>query len=131
MLDSSVVEVCRKRGPRWQARASGLADFVRTFPPTYIPPDALVALLPWESLGRFLFLEPPPKIYAPLLLPPANTNNTARAAMPPVPRRPPQPPPQPAMDQVTAMGFDATRVREALQQTQNNVERAAVRIVTG
>jgi hypothetical protein len=35
------------------------------------------------------------------------------------------------MDQVTAMGFDATRVREALQQTQNNVERAAVRIVTG
>jgi hypothetical protein len=114
-------------------------------------PNSLVLLLPWESLGSLLFLDPPPKIYAPLLMATATPTNgnlrggrAARAAATPAPRRnanantpqqapaaaPLAPPPQAAIDQLTAMGFEEARVRQALQQNDNNVERAADRLLT-
>jgi hypothetical protein len=104
-------------------------------------------------------LDPPPKIYAPLLMATATPTNgnlrggrAARAAATPAPRRnantnantnanantpqqapaaaPLAPPPQAAIDQLTAMGFEEARVRQALQQNDNNVERAADRLLT-
>jgi hypothetical protein len=43
---------------------------------------------------------------------------------------PPPPPPQAAIDQLTAMGFDHARVRQALQQSDNNIEPATDRLLT-
>jgi hypothetical protein len=112
-----------------------------------IIPDALIRILPYDSIASLLLLDPPSKIYAPLLM--ANTtngnnnNNNHRGggggggmarAMPaarPRPRAAPAPPPpQVAIDQLTAMGFDEARVRQALQQSDNSIERAADRLLT-
>ena len=110
-------------------------------------PHSLVSLLPWESLGSLLFLDPPPKVYAPLLMATAPMNGNLRGGRAaPAPRRNPPanantpqpapaaaplaPPPQAAMDQLTAMGFEEAQVRQALQQNDNNVERAADRLLT-
>jgi hypothetical protein len=41
------------------------------------------------------------------------------------------PPPEAVVEQLTAMGFDRARVLEALRQSQNNVERAADRLLSG
>ena len=115
---------------------------VQTHLPWFTLPEVVVQLLPWESLGGLVFLDPPPKVYVPLLAQ-AQTpiwNATAEggggrarpprpAATPPPPR--PTPPSQEAIDQLTAMGFDEERVRQALQHTNNNVERAADRLLTG
>lgn len=114
----------------------------------------------WESIGGVFFLDPPAKIYAPMLIIPPSLNgqngtagrarNIAAAAAAavgaagggggagggrprptaPVAPPPPPPPPQSAIDQLTAMGFDEGRVRQALQQTDNNVEHAADRLLT-
>jgi hypothetical protein len=114
-------------------------------------PNSLVSLLPWESLGSLLFLDPPPKIYAPLLMatapmngnlrggraataprrnPPTNADATANTLQPAPAAAPLAPPPQASIDQLTAMGFEEARVRQALQQNDNNVERAADRLLT-
>ena len=56
----------------------------------------------------------------------------AAAAAPPVqPPRPPPPPPEEAIAQLTSMGFDRESVIRALQQTDNNVEAAANRLLMG
>lgn len=102
-------------------------------------PNLLVDVLPWESIGSFFLLDPPPKIYAPFLSMGGGTRHhqhaNNRAAVAPPPRReaptPPAPPPQGAIDQLTAMGFEEDRVREALQQTNNSIERAADRLLMG
>ena len=44
---------------------------------------------------------------------------------------PNQPPPQEAIDQLMGMGFDQDRVVRALQETGNNVQVAADRLLTG
>jgi hypothetical protein len=52
----------------------------------------------------------------------------------PRPRRQPPAPVAPspeAVSQLTAMGFDEQRVKEALQATGNNIERAADQLLTG
>ena len=109
------------------------------------PPDILVKLLPWESLGSLLLLDPPPKMYAPLLLVNPREGMNGAAAIgaaaaaaaaaadnrPPAAPVAPAPPPQAAIDQLTAMGFDEGSVRRALQNTNNNVERAADRLLVG
>jgi hypothetical protein len=119
-------------------------------------PNFIVNMMPWDSLGSVLFLDDSPKVYAPLLL--VNNNAVGGNAVPamfrqqrhggvggvgrPAARRPvPQPspvvptaPPAPspeAIAQLTAMGFDEQRVKEALQVTGNNVERAADILLTG
>mmetsp|Transcript_29414 Transcript_29414/g.69152 ORF Transcript_29414/g.69152 Transcript_29414/m.69152 type:complete len:347 (+) Transcript_29414:253-1293(+) len=111
-------------------------------------PDAVVNLLPWETLGSVFFVDPTPRIYAPFL--------TLRAAMnirnggggedrprrhrgdqrvPPVPEAPVAMPvtvPSPeAVTQLTSMGFEEDRVKEALQASDNNIERAANILLMG
>ncbi len=118
--------------------------------PTYIQvsiPDSLVHRIPWEVFGGLLFLDPPSSIYVPLMMtnhPPlgratADPRYRRAAGARPLPSAPPQPPvplaqappSQEAIDQLTAMGFDEERVLQALQQTGNNIERAADRLLTG
>ena len=52
-------------------------------------------------------------------------------APPPAAPRPPLPPPEEAIAQLTGMGFDRQAVIRALQQTDNNVEAAANRLLMG
>ncbi|KAL3805785.1 hypothetical protein HJC23_007746 [Cyclotella cryptica] len=47
------------------------------------------------------------------------------------PPRPPPPPPEEAIEQLTSMGFEREAVIRALQQTGNNVEAAANRLLMG
>lgn len=119
-------------------------------------PEFVVKTGPWDLLSGLFFVDPPPKIYAPLMMnlavppttttttitpPPSSGNNGARGVgggatprggtTPVAPRPAPAPPSQDAIDQLTAMGFDEARVKEALQQTGNNVERAADRLLSG
>ena len=54
-----------------------------------------------------------------------------RAAAPAQPPRPPPPPPEEAIAQLTSMGFDRESVVRALQQTDNNIEAAANRLLSG
>lgn len=119
--------------------------------PKHLPfltiPDALIQLLPWESLGGLLLLDPPTKVYAPLLLQQQQQHQqqqghlgvaAVRAGGAAAPRRraapplQPTPPPSPeAIEQLVAMGFEEDRVRQALESTQNNVERAANLLLMG
>eukprot|EP00934_Nitzschia_sp_Nitz4_P000047 Nitzschia sp. Nitz4//scaffold26_size159584//4156//5199//NITZ4_002461-RA/size159584-processed-gene-0.174-mRNA-1//1//CDS//3329544992//47//frame0 len=115
--------------------------------------------LPLETLSGVFLLDPPPRVYAPMLqqrrgggragmpVDPA-TAAAAMAAMgnlqpqhrrnrratpsprPPVPVAAPQPPPQHMVDELTAMGFEEQRVREALEHSNNNMERAADRLLS-
>ena len=107
-------------------------------------PDFVVNAGPWELLGGLFFSDPPPRVYAPLmrnLVQPGNapgSGNGTNAAMrqvgrtAPAPRPAPLPPPsQEAIDQLTAMGFEEDRVKEALQQSGNSIERAADRLLSG
>ena len=55
----------------------------------------------------------------------------AAAAQRPAVARPPAPPDPGAIEQLTAMGFERQRVLDALRATNNNVERAADRLLTG
>eukprot|EP00584_Thalassiosira_punctigera_P014764 CAMPEP_0172553976 /NCGR_PEP_ID=MMETSP1067-20121228/52641_1 /TAXON_ID=265564 ORGANISM="Thalassiosira punctigera, Strain Tpunct2005C2" /NCGR_SAMPLE_ID=MMETSP1067 /ASSEMBLY_ACC=CAM_ASM_000444 /LENGTH=298 /DNA_ID=CAMNT_0013342259 /DNA_START=104 /DNA_END=1000 /DNA_ORIENTATION=+ len=57
-------------------------------------------------------------------------NGGGRVPAPAAPR-PPPPPPEEAISQLTGMGFDRQAVIRALQQTDNNVEAAANRLLTG
>lgn len=61
---------------------------------------------------------------------PRRAPNGGRAAAPAAPR-PPPPPPEEAIAQLTSMGFDRQAVIRALQQTDNNVEAAANRLLMG
>lgn len=54
-----------------------------------------------------------------------------QVAPPAQPPRPPPPPPEEAIAQLTSMGFDREAVIRALQQTDNNVEAAANRLLMG
>jgi hypothetical protein len=105
-------------------------------------PDALIFSY-YDSIGSLLLLDPPSKIYAPLLMGAAQNNNNngnnnnhrggggmARAMPAAGPRAAAPPPPQAAIDQLTSMGFDEARVRQALQQSDNSIERAADRLLT-
>ena len=56
-------------------------------------------------------------------------NRPRRAAAPPTPRAPPPPPPEEAITMLTSMGFEREAVIRALQQTDNNVEAAANRLM--
>jgi len=55
----------------------------------------------------------------------------AQAAAAQRPATPPAPPDPAAIEQLTSMGFDRQRVMDALQATNNNVERAADRLLSG
>lgn len=114
-------------------------------------PDAVVNLLPWESLGGLFLLDSNPKVYAPFLTraamnprgdvrprrqPGQGGAPVAQRARPMVPpdETPiavavPVPPPE-AVAQLVAMGFEEARVIEALQASENNVERAANILLT-
>lgn len=106
-----------------------------------IVPNAICNKIPWDALKSLFLLDPPPKIYAPLLAAgtaAAAAATTAAAARPrratavaPAPAPARVPPPQDAIDQLTAMGFEEDRVRQALGQSNNNVERAADRLLMG
>ena len=117
--------------------------------------------LPWEHLGGLFFLDPAPELYVPLMRAVPNANAAAAAAavaammgrggvgaglgrpgggggfgrgplrVPMAAVAPPPPPPQEAIDQLTAMGFSEERVRQALQASGNNIERAADRLLMG
>ena len=56
-------------------------------------------------------------------------NRPRRAAAPLAPRAPPPPPPEEAITMLTSMGFEREAVIRALQQTDNNVEAAANRLM--
>ena len=56
-------------------------------------------------------------------------NRPRRAAAPQTPRAPPPPPPEEAITMLTSMGFEREAVIRALQQTDNNVEAAANRLM--
>jgi UBA/TS-N domain len=106
-------------------------------------PDRVANMLPWNSLGSILLLDSPPKVFAPLLLMNAGRNNNLDMALGaglavrrqprparPQPTAPPAPSPE-AIAQLVSMGFDEQRVKEALEATGNNIERAADRLLTG
>mmetsp|Transcript_6559 Transcript_6559/g.16162 ORF Transcript_6559/g.16162 Transcript_6559/m.16162 type:complete len:364 (-) Transcript_6559:1097-2188(-) len=108
-------------------------------------PDAVVNMLPWESFGGLFLLDSNPKVYAPFITratmiprgdgrqrrqtgrggtrlahrvrPPAAEETPIAVAVP-------VPPPE-AIAQLISMGFEEERVIEALQASENNVERAA------
>lgn len=61
---------------------------------------------------------------------PQRAANGGRVVAPTAPR-PPPPPPEEAIAQLTNMGFDRQAVIRALQQSDNNVEGAANRLLTG
>ena len=106
----------------------------------------------WETIGSLVFfLDPPPPIHVPLLMTGGGaaarmgnvthssrarrTNNATIAAnaagiAPPIEQLPP-PPSQDLLDQLTAMGFDEERARQALTLSHNNLERAADRLLMG
>lgn len=114
-------------------------------------PDVIVNLLPWESLGGLFLLDSSPKVYAPFITRAVmNTRGDGRprrhrgdrggvaaqrvraAADAPVAVTVPVPPPPPeAITQLTSMGFEEQRVKEALQMSENNVERAANILLSG
>mmetsp|Transcript_14879 Transcript_14879/g.16715 ORF Transcript_14879/g.16715 Transcript_14879/m.16715 type:complete len:373 (+) Transcript_14879:81-1199(+) len=120
-------------------------------------PDAIVNILPWESLGSFFFLDPSPKVYAPYITRVVNVRagGGGTGTGDGRPRRnrvqqgagvgagagvgvggamavsPPPPPPPEAITQLTSMGFEEQRVKEALQVSDNNVERAANLLLMG
>ena len=56
-------------------------------------------------------------------------NRPRRAAAPQTPRASPPPPPEEAITMLTSMGFEREAVIRALQQTDNNVEAAANRLM--
>jgi membrane associated rhomboid family serine protease len=87
-------------------------------------PDAVV--LPFERMFSVL-VDEPPEIYAPLLQ--QRQRRDPRPA-PPVPPASP-PPSEEAIAQLTSMGFERQRVLEALQSSNNSVERAADRLLSG
>jgi hypothetical protein len=109
-----------------------------------ILPNAVVNKIPWDAMGSLFLLDPPPKLYAPLLIM-AHQHQQPQHQQHPRPTAPPRPareavappaaaavpPSQEAIDQLTAMGFDEERVQQALQQSNNNVERAADRLLMG
>ena len=128
------------------------AIFFSMLPPSLMDiPDVFVKILPWNSLGSLLMLETSSKIYAPLLVVqnsgfgglggagagrrqaggPRGVGGNRRAApvaaaAPAAAAQPQVPNPSPeAIATLTGMGFDENSVREALQVTNNNVERAA------
>jgi hypothetical protein len=100
------------------------------------------AFKPLEGICALL-VDPPPRVYAPLTQaqnargaprgndPFAQQQPQRRAVRPPVAAAPPSPPPEEAIEQLTAMGFERQRVLDALQSTNNNVERAADRLLSG
>mmetsp|Transcript_21097 Transcript_21097/g.52323 ORF Transcript_21097/g.52323 Transcript_21097/m.52323 type:complete len:351 (+) Transcript_21097:210-1262(+) len=106
-------------------------------------PDALVNLLPWESLGGLFLVDASPKVYAPFITRAAmnprgqrRQRGAGRRAPAPVVEQPPiavavaVPSPE-AVAQLTSMGFEEDRVKEALRASDNNVERAANLLLAG
>ncbi|CAB9497753.1 Rhomboid-like protein [Seminavis robusta] len=107
-------------------------------------PDAIAK--PLASLGAHLS-DPPPRMVAPSgrraaagaggagadALQRLMRNNLPPAQPPqrPAAAAPPAPPDPAAIEQLTSMGFDRQRVMDALQATNNNVERAADRLLSG
>ncbi|CAJ1967330.1 unnamed protein product [Cylindrotheca closterium] len=108
-------------------------------PPLILIPQWLVHKLPIDSLSGWLFLDPPPRIYAPALsgrgVPTRTTSRHRSAAVAPVAATPPPPPPvapsPEAVAQLVAMGFPQDQVEGALRQADNNVERAADLLLMG
>jgi len=107
-------------------------------------PDAIVNILPWESLGSLFFLDPSPKVYAPYITRAVNIRAGGGGTGDGRPRRnrgqqgagagvamAVAPPPPEAITQLTSMGFEEQRVKEALQVSDNNVERAANLLLMG
>ena len=83
------------------------------------------------------FLEEPPALIAAAVAPPPpgrvrNVVAQQAAAAAVAPRVPPQPvvADPAAVAQLIGMGFDQAQVEQALQQTNNNVERAADRLLS-
>jgi hypothetical protein len=105
-----------------------LAGYLATISPfnKFDLPDAVVSIV--ASVGERV-VDSPPGVVAP------RAPRVARAAQPqPVfqpPPAPPSPPPESAIQQLTSMGFEREAVIQALQQSQNNVERAADRLLSG
>mmetsp|Transcript_24595 Transcript_24595/g.42093 ORF Transcript_24595/g.42093 Transcript_24595/m.42093 type:complete len:305 (-) Transcript_24595:308-1222(-) len=62
---------------------------------------------------------------------PNGGGGVGRAAPPAAAPRPPPPPPEEAIAQLTSMGFERQAVIRALQQSDNNVEAAANRLLMG
>lgn len=139
----------------------GAAIYFATVPRNILPlsiPNFIVNVFPWETIGSLLFLDPPSPVYMPLMMtmamgmsPTSNNNNNnahhhhnhhpmmgrgmgsesrSRRVPPPTPP-PPSPPSTENMEQLMAMGFEEDQVRQALQQTGNNLERAADRLLSG
>ena len=109
-------------------------------------PDAIAK--PLTSLGAH-FSEPPPRVLSSararggggggdamagmqrLMRNPAGQAAAAAAAAAQRPAAPPAPPDPEAIEQLTSMGFERQSVLDALRATNNNVERAADRLLTG
>jgi len=133
----------------WSSILQGSVGFVASLlyfgiVPKHLPlsiPTAVIEALPWESLSGLFFLDLPSKVYVPLMMQQGN-GTTARGGG--RPRPPPAAaaaaaptsraaslPSQEAIEQLTAMGFEEERVRQALQATNNSVEQAANLLLMG
>ena len=103
-------------------RASGL-----TLPPAFLAKTVAGIMSRWT--------DPPPAIL--VAGPPRHAAAAAAAAaqqrpmVPPAAAAEPQPPDPAAIEQLTSMGFPRQQVVQALQATNNNVERAADRLLSG
>ena len=105
-------------------------------------PDAVVNLLPWESFGGLFLVDANPKVYAPFItraamMNPRGPRRQRRALQqavadvaPPIAVAVAVPSPEKIV-QLTSMGFEEERVKEALRASDNNVERAANILLTG
>jgi len=108
-----------------------------TAPPLVLLPSWLVDKMPVERVSHWLdgiLLDPPPRIYAPTLSGrgvPTRQRQPQQQAPRPQPRPAPVEPSPEAVAQLVAMGFPEDQVTAALRQTNNNVERAADRLLMG
>jgi len=103
-----------------------VAQMVKTIPPLHHALDVPDALASTVTTTIQRFIEDPP---APLVQ--TTRQQRHRVPAPLVPTTLPSPPPESAVQQLTSMGFDRDSVLRALQASQNNVERAADRLLMG
>jgi hypothetical protein len=90
----------------------------------------------FSSCASRLLVEGPPGMLAPRQqqhhhAPLQQQPRAAPVRQQPPPPPPPQPPSQVAIEQLTSMGFDRDTVVRALEQSNNSVERALDRLLTG
>jgi len=103
--------------------AAYLVDTIQPLQHAFDVPDSLASIV---TTAMKRFIEDPP---APLV--PMTRQYHRRAQVPHTPVTAPTPPSESAVQQLISMGFDRDSVLRALRASQNNVERAADRLIMG